>query len=197
MNHGTTKIFCTSIVLIASLLSVMILLYLIMIHYRSSAQYSGFDLSGEYMAKPMKSLDYTMYMPHPFLSGTCIFTDTNSRISIAQFGQTNILVVCRNADEESVTNRITMDGRHWRWGSNHLEYARLHITPNLGYGLFLGIVTFDERCSVEAIRTKDAVRPSLRVKLTNQGGGIAFLLGRCWSDPEDSSEVILTPIAEP
>ena len=121
---------------------------------------------------------------------------SNANVTITQCGRTNMTVICQSASGVAETNRIVVSGWLWRWGSNRLEYAQTAIGPGFGFGVFPGISTFKSRCYVEAVRTNDHAHQTLRITLTNQVGGVMLPFGP-WSDPEDSSEIILTPVVVP
>ncbi len=152
------------------------------------------DFSGEYFAEIKRTRLYTASMANPFLPDHLVFSNAN--VTITQCGRTNMTVICQSASGVAETNRIVVSGWLWRWGSNRLEYAQTAIGPGFGFGVFPGISTFKSRCYVEAVRTNDHAHQTLRITLTNQVGGVMLPFGP-WSDPEDSSEIILTPVVVP
>ncbi len=152
------------------------------------------DFSGEYVAEIRRTRLNTASMAHPFLPDYLVFSNAN--VSITQHGKTNMTVICQSANGKAETNNIVVSGWRWRWRGNRLEYAQTAIGPGLGFGVLPGISTFKSRCCVEAVRTNGHAHQTLRITLTNQVGGVMLPFG-LWSDPEDSSEIILTPVAVP
>jgi hypothetical protein len=152
------------------------------------------DFSGEYLAEIKKTRLYTTSMANPFLPDHLAFS--NAHVTIIQHGMTKMTVISQPTRGKAITNNITINGWQWRWGSNRLEYANTIIGSGLGLGIFPGIVKCKSRCSVEAVQADCDVRHTLRINLVNQDGGLMFFISP-WSDPEDSSVVILSPISAP
>ena len=152
------------------------------------------DFSGEYFAEIKRTRLHTASMANPFLPDNLVFSNAN--VTITQCGRTNMTIICQSANGVAKTNSIVVSGWRWRWGSNRLEYAQRGIGPGLGFGVFPGISTFKSRCYVEAVQTNGHAHQTLRITLTNQIGGVMLPFG-LWSDPEDSSEIILTPVVVP
>ena len=154
------------------------------------------DLSGEYLAEIKKARAYSMSMAHPFLPDSLDYS--NALVAITQHGRTNMTVVSQSLRMrgKAETNSIAISGWVWRWGDNRLEYARTAIGPGLGMGIFPGVLKYKSRCCVAAMPTIGSARQTLRVNLVNELDGLLFFAVP-WSEPEDSSEIILTPISNP
>ncbi len=152
------------------------------------------DFSGDYLAEIKKTRQYTMDVVHPFLPDYLFYS--NAHVTITQDGMTNMTVISQSLSGDAQTNSITISGWMWRWGSNSLEYANTVIGPGLGFLVFPGLLKSKSRCIVEAIQTKGNVRQTLHVNFVNKRSGLMLFVAP-WSDPEDTSEVILTPIISP
>ena len=152
------------------------------------------DFSGEYLAEIKKMRQYTIDMDHPFLPDYLFYS--NAHVTITQYGMTNMTVISQSLSGEAQTNSINISGWMWRWGSNSLEYANTVIGPGLGFLVFPGLLKSKSRCNVEAIQTEGSARQALHVNFVNKRSGLMLFVVP-WSDPDDTSEVILMPISTP
>lgn len=148
------------------------------------------DLSGEYLSEIKTTRLLTTNLEHPFLPDNLYFT--NAHITITQFGRTNVVVISESSCGKVATNNIIISGWVWRWGSNRLEYSNTVIGPGLGLGIFPGIVKSKSRCNVDVIQTHNQAKQALHITYVNQRSGIMIPFGP-WSDPDDFSELFLTP----
>ena len=152
------------------------------------------NFSGEYLAEIKKTRQYTIDMAHPFLPDYLLYS--NAHVTITQDGMTNMTVISQSLSGKAQTNSITISGWTWRWGSNSLEYANTVIGPGLGFLVFPGMLKSKSRCNVEAIQTKGSTRQTLHVYFVTKRSGLMLSVVP-WSDPDDTSEVTLTPISSP